>query len=113
MWVFADGQSDAIPERDGVPLNAVEFQQAIASADPALKLRSASGVNRELYIGWVSPYLYYFDFGLDQRWYGSGRRDGMVMLVPVGAKQPKVFQRRFPIENCTYFSDPEIFYAAP
>lgn len=35
---------------------------------------------------------------------------GKIMLVPKGAKKPKVFQRKFPIKNCTYISNPKAFY---
>jgi hypothetical protein len=113
-WVFADGQFDVIPERNGKPLDAVEFQDAIASGARDLICRTSSGTDQAEYIDWVSPYLYYFDINIDQRWYGTFQRDQRcIMLVPLGAKNPTVFQRQSPIENCAYISDPELFYAAP
>ena len=39
----------------------------------------------------------------------SGSR-GKIMLVPKGAKKPKVFQRNTPIKNCSYISNPKAFY---
>jgi tRNA A-37 threonylcarbamoyl transferase component Bud32 len=122
-WVFADGQWDAIPEKDGVPLNAVEFQDAFAHHAPGLTIRSSSNADTDGYLRWVVPYLYYFDFNLSQNLFGTDsdhaekrRYDpmrGKIMLVPKGAKQPAVFQRTSPIKNCTYLSSPRAFYAAP
>jgi len=112
-WVFVDAQFDAIPELDGVPLNAVEFQDAIARNTPGLVIRSSSSrIHKWYYRKWISPYLYYFDFKIDQRFFleESEKKRGRIMLVPKGAKNPKVFQRRYPIQNCTYISTPETFY---
>ncbi len=116
-WVFADGQRDAIPEKDGIPLNAVEFQDAIARNATGLQIRSRSNAEAESYMLWIVPYLYYFDFNRDQRFFQENyeqRRyapeQGKIMLVPKGAKEPKVFQRTTPIKNCTYISNPRAFY---
>ncbi|MFQ6009209.1 MAG: transglutaminase family protein, partial [Candidatus Zixiibacteriota bacterium] len=116
-WVFADAQFDVIPALDGIPLNAVEFQQALERGTPGLTLRtSSSGVYTSMkcwhYKKWVSQYLYYFDFAVDQRFFvpRSERRQGKIMLVPKGAREPKVFQMKYPIENCTYISNPQAFY---
>jgi len=109
-WVFADGQYGAIPEVNGVPLNAVEFQDAIACESPGLRIRFATKGDEKNYLAWVARYLYYFDFNLDQRFYAKDYKSGKVMLVPKGAKKPKVFQRKTPIKNCTYISNPKAFY---
>jgi hypothetical protein len=128
-WVFVDGQMDAIPEENGVPLNAVEFQEAVARKAKdrdgvSLKIRSSSmsksrsfGFAEEDYILWAAPYLYHFDFNLDQRFFGESYEErryspvkGKIMLVPKGAKNPTVFQQKTPIENCTYISNPKAFY---
>jgi hypothetical protein len=116
-WVFVDGQWGAIPEKDGIPLNAVEFQGAIACESPGLKIRFEQKVDRMHYLTWIAPYLYYFDVNLNQRFYDgeteqeriSGSK-GKVMLVPKGADKPKVFQIKYPIKNCTYISNPKTFY---
>ncbi|MCK4529531.1 transglutaminase domain-containing protein [candidate division WOR-3 bacterium] len=113
-WVFVDAQFDVIPEVDGVPLNAIELQDAIARNKSGLVIRSSSSgkFQKYCYIKWIGLYLYYFDFSIDQRFFleKSEKRQGKVMLVPKGAKNPKVFQRKYPIENCTYISNPEAFY---
>lgn len=120
-WVFVDGQWDAIPEMDGRPLNAVEFQEAVGRKATGLKIRSSSGVDEGTYLYWITPYLYYFDFNLDQQLFAadaseSARRSpkaGKIMLVPKGAAKPSVFQRTNPIRNCTYISNPAAFYPTP
>jgi len=124
-WVFADAQWDVIPECEGLPLNAVEFQAAFARNDPGLTLRTSSDLKPVSYLRWVIPYLYYFDFNLDQRFFVTpaattqeaetqrrSPRTGQVMLVPAGAPEPKVFQQKNPIRNCRYISDPKAFYPA-
>lgn len=122
-WVFADGQWDAIPEKDGVPLNAVEFQEAFGKNAAGLSIRSSSKLKSDTYFYWVAPYLYYFDCHLDQGLFGTGSdraesqryqpERGMVMLCPKGAKKPAVFQGKAPIKNCTYISSPRAFYPRP
>lgn len=116
-WVFVDGQWGAIPEKDGAPLNAVEFQDAIARNASGLTIRFSSETEEENYMRWIIPYLYYLDFNRDQRFFGEnyeGRRYapeyGKIMLVPKGTAQPKVFQQKTPIKNCTYISNPKAFY---
>lgn len=117
-WVFVDGQWGAIAEMNGVPLNTVEFQDAIARKATGLKIRFSSEGVEEDYIEWIVPYLYYLDFELDQRFYINDygkRKDtlphGKIMLVPKGANKPKVFQIKYPIKNCTYISNPKTFYS--
>lgn len=122
-WVFVDGQWDAIPELDGRPLNAVEFQDAIGRKTPGLKIRSASNTREDAYLYWVAPYLYYFDFNLNQQQFETDSdnteanrrapKDGKIMLVPKDAKNLTVFQRKNPIGNCTYISSPKAFYPNP
>jgi len=116
-WVFVDGQYGAIAEKGGVPLNAVEFQDAIAREVPDLKIRFATKKDEIEYLAWVARYLYYFDVNLDQRFYNAETEEerisgskGKIMLVPKGAEKPKVFQRNTPIKNCTYISNPKAFY---
>jgi len=112
-WVFADAQFAVIPALAGLPLNAVEFQEAIARHKKPLSLGPGwSGRKKRFYLRWVAPYLYYFDFALDQRFFldRNQKQPGRIMLVPKGASRPHVFQRRFPIRDCTYVSNPQVFY---
>jgi len=111
-WVMADGQAGVIPEMDGIPLNAVEFQMNITRLDSGLTLHSSTGKNPRKYLEWISPYLYYFQVLVDQKFYplSENQKREKIMLVPKGANKPTVFQRKYPITDCTYISNPEKFY---
>ena len=118
-WVFADGQFGYVPTLDGVPLNAVEFQEAIARKDPGLTLVTLNGPAdakaRQAYIKWVSPYLFYFDFTYDARQFkenGTSVSSNRLQLVPKGAPNLTVFQRTMSF-SAVYTSDPAVFYRPP
>lgn len=136
-WAFADGQFGYVPMLNGVPLNAVEFQRAVAAEEPGLTLASAEGPvsdqARQSYLRWVSPYLYYFDFVFDERQFkddaagaagsagtgstttgsaGSYGTPNRLELVPKGAPNLTVFQRTMTF-TATYTSDPAVFYRSP
>jgi len=118
-WVMVDGQWGAIAESKGVPLNAVEVQDAIARKDPGLTIRfvsqTATADRQANYIEWIIPYLYYLNFGCDQRFYrsaaqGQPSQRGVIMLVPKGADKPKAFQRHASFRDARYISNPKAFY---
>ncbi|MBB6612810.1 transglutaminase domain-containing protein [Pontibacter sp. Tf4] len=117
-WVLLDGQFDVMPVLNNVPLNAVEFQQAIANNYDKLEIRSLSGTSKAQYVNWIYPYLYYFDVKFDNReGIALDRKtiDGKLslMLLPVGAKEPKVFQIVNPLDYCKYTTSVADFYQAP
>jgi hypothetical protein len=66
----------------------------------------------------VYPYLYYLDVPFDNR-EGPGKvkekqlNSSHLMLVPEGAKQPTVFQKKWPISNMLYTHHVADFYAPP
>ncbi len=117
-WVLLDSQWDAMPVLNNVPLNAAEFQHAIAHHYSQLKIGSLSGVSKRMYVNWIYPYLYYFNFPFDNR---EGRDierktiDGKkaLMLVPVGAKNPTLFQQNRKLDYCIYTNALKEFYAPP
>jgi hypothetical protein len=117
-WALMDGQWDAMPVLNGVPLNAVEFQQAIATHYDALQIRSLSGTDKASYTRWIYPYLYYLDVTFDNR-EGLGLKKELqggkpsLMLVPQGAKEPTIFQQKWPISNVVYTRSLADFYAPP
>lgn len=117
-WVLLDGQFDIMPVLNNIPLNAVEFQNAIANNYEKLEIRSLSGASKSNYTRWVYPYLYYMDIRFDNR-QGAGlvseRRDGKIglMLVPNGAKNLTMFQNVRAIDNVIYLHSLADFYAAP
>jgi len=117
-WVVIDSQWDAMPTLNNVPLNAVEFQKAISENYDKLKLMSYSDLSKRDYVDWVYPYLFYFDIKFDNREGLEVKRhkiDGKnsLMLVPLGAKNLKVFQRKFKLDNCIYTNSLKDFYRKP
>jgi hypothetical protein len=117
-WALMDGQWDAMPVLNGVPLNAAEFQQTIATNYDALEIRSLSNTPKAAYARWVYPYLYYLDVKFDNR-EGEGLKKELqggkpsLMLVPQRAKEPTVFQQKRPINNVVYTRSLADFYAPP
>ncbi|PTX14687.1 transglutaminase superfamily protein [Pontibacter mucosus] len=117
-WVMLDGQFDVMPVLNNVPLNAVEFQQAIAKDYSKLEIRSLSGTSKMQYVNWVYPYLYYFDVKFDNREGVAFERETIdgkssLMLVPVGAKVPEVFQRKYKLDRYKYTNSLTDLYQAP
>lgn len=121
-WIFIDPQFNVMPILQGVPLNAVEFQEAIVTKAVDLKLVNAQGPldnEREAqYINWVAKYLFYFDALFDQEIDGDSklkRIDGMskLTLVPTGVKEPRIFQRRDKINYSHYTHSLNDFYRIP
>jgi transglutaminase-like putative cysteine protease len=100
-WVMVDGQWDVIPTLKGRPLGAVEFQRALAKREKGLGVDTFSAVKADGYFEWVAPYLFYFITKFDGR-YGVAASRKELVLVPVGAKEPKVVQRKWPIGDVAY-----------
>src|SRR5215207_9077051 len=100
-WVMVDGQWDVIPTLKGKPLGAVEFQRALAKREKGLGVDTFSDVKADGYFEWVAPYLFYFITKFDSR-YGVAASRKELVLVPVGAKEPKVVQRKWPIGDVVY-----------
>jgi transglutaminase-like putative cysteine protease len=100
-WVMVDGQYDVVPTLKGKPLGAVEFQRALAKREKGLGVDTFSGMSAEGYFEWVAPYLFYFVTRFDGR-YGVATSRKELVLVPVGAKEPKVVQRKWPIGDVVY-----------
>ena len=120
-WVLIDGQFNVMPILDNIPLNAVEFQQAI-SANKKYKLVDVNGevskLRTKMYTKFVLDYLYFIDARfdnrndtLDQRVVYEGK--STLMLVPVGVKNPTVFQVKYPMDNLFYTNSINDFYRKP
>jgi len=118
-WVFIDAQWDAMPVLNGIPLNAVEFQHAITNHYDELEiLSSRKWISKKRYISWIYPYLYNFNILFDNReGIGIDRNsiDGKsnLILSPVGASNPTVFQRKQKIDYAVYTNSLNDFYAQP
>jgi hypothetical protein len=120
-WVLIDGQFNLMPILENVPLNAVEFQQAI-SENKKYKLIDVNGEvsmkRRKSYLSFIFDYLYYIDTQFDNRNVPSNERilyEGKpsLMLVPLGAKNPSIFQIIYPLDNMVYTNSINDFYQKP
>ncbi|QHJ07044.1 transglutaminase-like domain-containing protein [Hymenobacter busanensis] len=111
-WVLVDAQWDVIPTQDGTPLNAVELQRALTSDAANLRGLTSTDAKWKFYFKWLKEYLYYLDTPLDNR-FGSKTSTAGLMLVPVGAKKPVVFQRTTRLHNIRYTHSVATFYADP
>lgn len=121
-WIFIDPQSNIIPTLNGIPLNGVEFQKEIYKKNEKLKLVNKQGElsteDSEKYINWVGKYLFYFDVLFDQKTPNSSNVkniNGMtkLTLVPVGHKEPRIFQRKNKIDYSYYTHSLNDFYRKP
>ncbi len=121
-WIFIDPQFNIIPTLNGYPLNGVEFQKEIFNKNVNLKLMNKQGElskeDSENYIKWVGKYLFYFDILFDQKTLNSNKFktiNGMtkLTLVPVGYKEPRIFQRRNKIDYSYYTHSLNDFYRKP
>ena len=120
-WVLIDGQFNVMPTLDNIPLNAVEFQKAIA-ANKKYKLIDVNGevskLRTKMYIKFVFDYLYYIDARFDNRNDPVDQRvvyesKSTLMLVPLGVKNPTVFQIKYPMDNIFYTNSVNDFYHKP
>lgn len=121
-WIFIDPQFNLMPVLNGNPLNGVEFQKEIYAKNTNLKLINKQGeLSKEdsvNYIKWVGKYLYYFDILFDQKNLSSSKFksiNGMtkLTLVPVGSKEPHIFQRHSKIDYSFYTNSLNDFYRKP
>ncbi|MEM9921346.1 MAG: hypothetical protein AAF990_24815 [Bacteroidota bacterium] len=120
-WFMLDAQFNIVPVQESVPLNAVELQKAIIeNADFQLvdSKGEVSPKRRKKYLNFVSHYLYYFDYKFDQREiaYDSLFKvndHAVLMLVPIGAKSPSVFQRKYEMDFVEYTHSLNDFYRRP
>jgi hypothetical protein len=110
-----------MPVLNGVPLNAVEFQRAIINRQAFVLVNSQgeiTGKERCKYLKFISSYLYYFDVYFDNlpdsakdRYKVGGNHS--LMLVPLKAKDPTIFQRNYPNDGFIYTHSLNDFYIDP
>ncbi len=121
-WIFIDPQFNIIPTLNGTPLNGVEFQKEIYNKNVGLKLVNKQGElskeDSESYIKWIGKYLFYFDVLFDQKTLNSDKfksinRMTKLTLVPVGYKEPRIFQRNSKINYSYYTNSLNDFYRNP
>ncbi len=121
-WIFIDPQFNIMPTLNGNPLNGVEFQKEIYNKNMNLKLINKQGeISKEEavnYIRWVGKYLFYLDVLFDQKTLNSTKFktiNGMtkLTLVPIGYKEPHIFQRHSKIDYSYYTNSLNDFYRKP
>jgi hypothetical protein len=119
-WVLVDGQFNVVPFLGGVPLNAVELQRALSGKSalkPLDKAGEVEGPKKMYYRFFIQPYLYYLETPLTHLVEkGANERAKPlthVMLVPLGAKPPTVFQQTFLIDYAHYTNSIQDFYRRP
>jgi len=120
-WVILDAQFNTMPVLKNIPLNAVEFQSAIIDKLDFELINSQGMVSektRENYLNFIPHYLYYFDFKFDQREipYSQSMKYnemGLLQLLPQGAKEPKIFQRKGKMDYLYYTRSVADFYQKP
>jgi len=120
-WFMLDAQFNVVPTLDNTPLNAVEFQNAIIqNAD--YQLIDINGEvdrkRRKKYLNFIPHYLYFFDYKFDQREveYDSLFKvndKAVLMLVPLNAKNPVMFQRKIEMDFLEYTHSLNDFYRKP
>lgn len=111
-WVFIDGQWGVIPVMDGVPLNAVQLSEVLEHPDSyenPVEFLSFQNGGAYGYAEWIHEYLYYFDCtGYTQT--DDGLQETSLMLTPIGAENPKIFQIHYPLEIDLYTDSVPEFY---
>ena len=112
-WVFIDAQWDAIPYYGKTPLNAIEFQNALFQKNTNVNIHSNSTLTKLFYSKWVSKYLFYIDTKIDNRLMVPDTDRTKLMLVPQGAKKPKIFQLHTTLKDYIYTSSVKCFYPLP
>ena len=107
QWIFIDPQACFIPSINGKLLNAVDLCYQLNSPNNTLvanELKNETGNYKD----WVKNYLYYFDTFISPE-----KEKVKVMLVPLNAKKPTVFQKNHPLTDLHYTNSVTAFYAWP
>lgn len=137
-WVMIDPQFNLMPVWNGLPLNAVEFQQVLVEKRGKLQFWSMDelcldnaftgssfgvvepttgdevGEYAREYLEFIEQYLFYFDTSFTNcRWATDLPLEGRIMLVPLGAKNPTIFQIKYPLEVALYTNNYDQFYSVP
>jgi hypothetical protein len=109
-WVLADGQWGVVAELDGVPLNAIEVQAALAA-----DRKVVCSAGEKVFVEW-KPFIlsntFYIKTGNDQRAF-EHKTTAQLVLVPKGAPKPTKFAggNEEVFAGSIYTSNPDSFYA--
>ena len=111
-WVMVDGQWNVIPVADGRPLSALGLRDALNDGERVTSLTAVSGEQVSEFLAWIDKYLFYFETQFDNRELGVEGK-ARLLLVPFGAPEPTVFQRKWPMKDVTYTHSAKAFYSVP
>lgn len=111
-WVMVDGQWNVVPLVSGLPANAVELAEALATRPKTVDMASFSGDDHSQYVSWIEPYLYFFTASIDNTYDGE-HSNGAVRLAPMGATEPTVFQLKYPMQHALFTHNVTSFYPVP
>lgn len=112
-WMLIDGQWGIIPKLDDVPLNAVEFADALESGE-RLHLETVKAVVYGTeYLDWIRQYLFFLDYTCWEKDAAGNLTGRTVMLGPAGVEKPQVFQVKWPLSIDKYTHSVNEFYAKP
>jgi hypothetical protein len=108
-WIMVDVQFGIIPKYEKDFLSAIELGEKLDQNLPVEYVSIArpcffSGEESKKYTEWIHPYLYFFDTPLDLKLKTTEKKrfsSKRIMLIPIGATPPKVFQKITPI-NAVY-----------
>ncbi len=117
-WVFMDAQLNYIPFLGETPLNAVEYQKAFISEKDKIELRNLKGALKKKKakkrMNWTAKYLYYFDVPFNStNEVTACQEKTKLMLVPLNASRPEIFQRKYKLDYCLYTNNLNEFYQNP
>ena len=107
-WVMLDGQANVIPFLGKRPLSISELQEAIYKNKKNLSICSFDDVTFEQYIPFIKGYLYYFSMNID--FYDPYFAGKQLMLVPLNAIKPTVFQKTQVLKDLVYTYSSKDFY---
>ena len=107
-WIFIDPQWDIITISDSIPLSAIELQNCISSDKYFDIVNPNNTTTKGEYKKWIGPYLYFFTITINNQklsiWDRIVGNKKQLTLLPIGATEPKYFQKIMRI-NTTYFTN--------
>ncbi len=113
QWVLVDGQWNVAVFHNDQPIHAVKLQSVLYQDSDGVTLHTLENTRKDRYRSWIAPYLYFFQYQLDQRYINERSTDWSIMLVPAGEEFPQVFQVVIPIEKVHYTNNLADFYQPP
>lgn len=100
-WIMVDAQWSLIPIIDGTPVHAAELAASLGKKNIQFMNSKGEIISDASYLSWISPYLYYIAFRIDQRLNVNPRSQDQLILIPKGAKIPEKFQNK-PISGIVF-----------